>query len=373
MAESRKVPVLASIVFGVTAYFLLFMICFLVCFKLVVDSNFDREHISVNIPQEDRIEFYISNGANTREIAGKLKKNNIISSTFIFRFISNINGFDGDYKQGTHIISKNIKYDQLMAILTSYPEGIKVMIPEGYNNNQIADKLAEAKLIDKADFLNTIDTFDYTYEFTKDIPKDKSNRLEGFLFPDTYIFDKNEGSIRIIDRMLMNFDNKFPPYFYQRAKQMGLTAYEVITLASIVEKEASEISEMHRVAGVFLNRLSGKYDIVRRLDSCATIQYIIYSQTGQFKQKLSNEDTKIESPFNTYINEGLPPGPICNPGLAAIEAVLNPEIGNFLFFVSKGDGTHYFSTTLEEHNYALSIYGYNQWTDYTIPIEDKDE
>lgn len=368
--KKTKIPGAAGIVFGVTAYFLLFMSCFLLCFKLVVDSNIEAAAGEIFIADEEKISIFIPRGSNTKDIAENLKRNGVINSTLLFRFLSNVNGYDGDYKYGTHYVKKGLKYDQLMAILTSYPEGIRVMIPEGYNIMQIADKFAKEGLVDKEKFLQVAENYPFDYIFLENIPDNTKNRLEGFLFPDTYFFDRNAGEIDIIDMMLTNFDNRFPPHFYDRAKELGLTVYDVITLASIVEKEAAELTEMPRVAGVFLNRLSGKYDIARKLDSCATIQYCIYRQTGSFKEKLSDEDTKIDDPYNTYIHEGLPPGPISNPGRAAIEAVLYPEEGNFLFFVAKGDGTHYFSRTLEEHNYALSMYGYVQWVEYTPPPEE---
>ena len=271
-AGAAGIPPLAKIIFGVTLYFLLFMSCFLLCFKLVVDSDYQRSPADIVIPEEEQVSLFIPMGSTTREIARSLKEKGIIRSTLQFRFLSNVNGYDGDYKYGTHIVRKGLDYDQLMAILTSYPEGIRVLIPEGFNIYQVAEKLATAGLVDRNKFLETANAYAYDYEFLKGIPAGTPNRLEGFLFPDTYLFDRNAGEVDIIDRMLINFDNRFPLRFYQRASELGMTVYQVVTMASVVEREAAELSEMNRVAGVFHNRLSGRYDILPRLESCATIQ-----------------------------------------------------------------------------------------------------
>lgn len=341
----------------ITAFALIFMICFIISYKFAVDSSNKNTEIA-DIPPGERIPVYIPLGSSTYDIAKLLEKEGIIKHPLLFRILSNINGYDGTYKSGTHMVSKKLGYVDIMKILASNPQGVKVTIPEGYTVKQIAQKLADEKLVDVDKFMDAVNNGEFKFKFVEDIPK-RENRLEGYLFPDTYEFDLKAGENEIIRRMLANFDVKFPTKYYEQANKLGLTADQVIILASIVEKEAKVPDERPRIASVFLNRLSGKYNVTKKLESCATIQYIYAQKYNTIKTKITDADTKIDDPYNTYQHEGLPPGPICNPGSASIEAVLNPENTPYLYFVAKGDGTHYFSKTLEEHLSAMRRYGVN--------------
>jgi len=332
-----------------------FLACFIISYSYILKYDKNKD-VVIDIPAKDRIAIQIPLGSSTADIAKILKKNGIIHFPTIFRIMSNLNGYDSEYKSGTHIVSKSLSYDELMRVLTSNPSGIKVTIPEGYNLQQIAEKLAQEKLVDKDKFLEVAENETFDFKFVNSITRDK-NRLEGYLFPDTYEFDISTGEKEIIRRMLNNFDAKFPTSYYARAEELGMTVDEIIILASIIEKEAQDPDEMPRIASVFYNRLSGKYNIERKLESCATIQYIYYQQTGKIKQVITEEDTKIVNPYNTYLYEGLPPGPISCPGEAAIKAALYPAETSYLYFVAKGDGTHYFSRTLAEHQAAMKRYG----------------
>ena len=233
---------------------------------------------------------------------------------------------------------------------------LKVIIPEGYTFNQIADKLEKASLISKDKFASVASKEKFDYKFLKDIPN-REKKLEGYLFPDTYIFDVKAGEKAIIDRMLARFDEIFKPEYYDKAKALGLSVDDVIILASLIEREAKEYEERRLISGVFYNRLKSKDPAHKKLQSCATIQYILLNRTGEVKPKLTEADTKIEDPYNTYLHEGLPPGPICCPGKESIEAALEPEATDYYYFVSKGDGTHEFSKTLSQHQAAVKKYG----------------
>ncbi|WP_243467136.1 endolytic transglycosylase MltG [Acetivibrio straminisolvens] len=216
--------------------------------------------------------------------------------------------------------------------------------------------------MDKEDFIEACNTEEFEYKFLKDIPDspERKNRLEGYLFPDTYFFDPKGGERAIIEKFLDNFDAKFKPEFYERAKELNMTVDEVIILASIIERETALPEERAIVSSVFHNRLKSSNPELKKLQSCATVQYVLYNTQGKMKEKLSDEDTKINHPYNTYLFEGLPPGPICSPGLAAIEAALYPdEESEYLFFVAKGDGSHEFSKTLAEHLEAVKKYEAN--------------
>lgn len=347
------------IIITFTAFLLIFFICFIVSFRFALVSDTKKSRPIPEIKAKDRIEVRIPMGSSTEDIAEILHEKGVIKHPLIFRILSNLDGYDGAYKSGTHILSSKLEYYDIMRILASNPDGIKITIPEGYNLKQIEEKLLEEKLIDSDKFYDEINNGKFDFSFISGIPE-RENRLEGYLFPDTYEFDLSAGEREIIRRMLENFDNKFTPKYYQQAQNLGLTVDQVIILASIVEKEAKISSERARIAGVFLNRLSGNYSTGRKLESCATIQYIYYKKYGTVKNEITDEDTRIDDPYNTYLYEGLPPGPICNPGLESIEAVLYPESHQYLYFVAKGDGTHYFSTTKAEHEAAKAMYAANQ-------------
>jgi UPF0755 protein len=176
---------------------------------------------------------------------------------------------------------------------------------------------------------------------------DPETCLEGFLFPETYEMKVGASESQIAERMLSQFDKVFKDSYYERAEELGMTINEVVTLASVIEREAQLDSERARISGVFHNRINKGW----KLQSCATVQYIL----GERKEVLSYDDIAIESPYNTYINAGLPPSPIASPGEKSIIAALYPEDTDFMFFVASGenDGSHIFSKTLKEHEKAV--------------------
>ncbi|RCX19390.1 UPF0755 protein [Anaerobacterium chartisolvens] len=324
-------------------------------YKYVMKNVIRNEQAAISILPEDEVHISIPRGSGTGHIADILKENKIISSTGMFKLISKINGFDGAYRSGEHIVSPKLGYVEIMAVLTGDPlpdPGMKVTIPEGYNYKQLVKLLSEKGLIDENEFARVVHSEELGFDFLKDIPKDREHRLEGYLFPETYEFEAKDGREKeIINKMLEQFGKVFTAKQRDRAKELGMSTDEIITLASIIEREARVSGERARISGVFYNRLKSKDKTLRRLQSCATIQYILYSQTGKIKDVILNEDTEIDSPYNTYIHEGLPPGPICSPGEESIMAALYPEDHSYMFFVAKEDGSgeHFFSKTYNEH------------------------
>ena len=284
----------------------------------------------------------IPEGAGTEKIAEILKDKKLIHSEFFFKVMSRIHGHDGKYQYGKFEVKKSGGYDYLFDKLTQNGdvlESVKVTIPEGYEIYKLADLLEEKGLIDKDKFYYLIDYGDFDYEFVKNIPQ-REMRLEGYLFPDTYYFvpGDEEG---IINEMLGRFEAVYGKYEDDLAKT-GMTMDEIITLASIIEREAGS-ADKRLVSSVFHNRLeSADYPY---LQSCATVQYVLRER----KPVLSYADTQIDSPYNTYINKGLPIGPIASPGEESIEAALNPDATNYYFFVLGSDGKHHFSETYDEH------------------------
>ena len=296
------------------------------------------------------VEVVIPGGASTTDIAMILKEKGLIKYPLLFRIASKMNENDGLYKQGKHVLHTSMEYPDMMNALkktVKIRETARFTIPEGWELSQIVEKLSEQKLIDREKFMDLIENGDFEYAFLKDLPE-RENRLEGYLFPDTYEVYRNADEREIIVKMLNRFDEKFKPEYYERAKGLGMTVDEVVILASIIEREARLDSERPLVSAVFHNRLeSRQYPF---LQSCATVQYVL----GERKPILSTEDTKIDSLYNTYRHKGLPIGPIASPGEKSIQAALYPDDNDYLFFVAQDDGSHVYSKTFNEHINAVN-------------------
>ena len=341
---------------------ILFMLGFGVAYKFAISSQNTDENLLITIDPDKGIPVDIPLGANTESIAAILNEKGIIKSTFYFKLLSKVNGYDGMYKSGVHILSKDLDYEDVMKILTSNPVSVKIRIPEGSTINQVADILASKKLIsDKTKFVNSINSQAFDYKFLQDLPK-RDNRYEGYLFPDTYELGLNVAEKDIAKVVLDNFNNKFKPSYYEKAKNLGLSIDQVITIASILEKESNNYKDRSMIAQIFYNRLSSKDKTLNKLQSCATVQYIFFNRKTDVPDadlkriaqgKLTDKETSVDDPYNTYKNAGLPVGPICSPSLESIEAALNPDIeaknNGYYYFVAKGDGTTDYSKTFAEH------------------------
>lgn len=320
---------------------------------IIKNLNMQGQQANILIETQDAINIDIPLGSGSAAIADILKQEGFIKYPYIFKLLSRINGYDGTYQAGTHVLSKKLDYTDLMRILVSKPlrdPSIRVTIPEGLTYKQIVEILNNKKLIDVDNFNNLVNNESFDYEFLKDVPK-RDRRLEGFLFPETYDFEIKGGEKIIIDTLLNQFNKVFTPALYEKAKELKMTVNQIVILASVIEREAKSAEERPIIAGVFYNRLKSKDQTLRRLQSCATIQYIFYYKEGIIKDTILDEDTKVDDPYNTYIHQGLPPGPICSPGEDSILAALNPEDTNYYYFVAKDDGSgeHYFSKTYKEH------------------------
>ena len=296
----------------------------------------------------DVADVVVEQGASTADIAAELKEKGVIRYPLFFRMMSRLGGHDADYKQGTFVVERHIGYHAIFRALSDPAGGqagfVKVTIPEGFELRQIADRLEEAGLIDRDVFYNLVESGQFDYAFVREIPK-RENRLEGYLFPDTYSFSKTADTEQtIINAMLKRFEEVvYTQENRSRARALGLSMDEAVTLASIVEREALGENDRKDVSSVFHNRLASKE--FPYLQSCATVQYILKER----KAVLSEADTQIKSAYNTYQVKGLPLGPIASPGAASVEAALYPNRTDYLFFVLGSDGVHHFSKTYEEH------------------------
>ncbi len=292
------------------------------------------ESVLVDIPE----------AAGISRIAQELKNEGIIKSTTAFKIISKLGPKDRVYQQGGHYVNANQSYAELLRKISDKPDvwpgqSVRVLIPEGYEIRHIAKTLADAGLVDEEKFLQAAENDEFDFEFLNEIER-KENRLEGYLFPDTYDFDLGMTEHEIIEHLLETFEKKILPLYENADTQMSLD--EVLTMASMIEREAANDSERGKISSVFYNRLERNMT----LSSCATVQYILKER----KNILSNSDIKIESGYNTYINHGLPIGPIASVGVASFKAALYPEDTEYLYFAARLDGSeNIFSKTGEEH------------------------
>lgn len=298
---------------------------------------------NVTEPTAD-IQIEVPEGATTTDIAALLKENGIIKSERQFIRESEKSGNAQQYKSGVATLHGGMEMEEIMDVLVNQMQapGIKITIPEGYNLDEITQLLLDNVLIEEAAWKQELSegTFDYWF-LQEEALLSGTYRLEGFLFPDTYRIKEGTSPHDILDMMLKRFDSVYTQEYRNRAKELGYSDLEMVTLASIIEKEASV--DLDKISSVFHNRLeNSQYPY---LESCATVIYV----TGEKKERLTLEDTQVDSPYNTYQNPGLPPGPICSPGKAALEAALYPADTDYLFFSANGDGTNSFSETYEEH------------------------
>ena len=292
---------------------------------------------------EDLKKIEIRKGQSLKSISLMLKREGIISNSTLFTLAVQILGGEGNIKAGEYVLSARFSPYTIFQILN----GGKILtysitIPEGYNIREIAELLHRKGIINKERFLKLVKDPKLISRYGIN-----SSTLEGYLFPDTYRFSKGLEEERVIDMMVKRFWQKITPLL-SRVKSSGMSLSEVIILASIVEKETSLSKERPLVASVFLNRLRKGM----KLESDPTVIYGLKGFSGDLKK----EDLRNPHPYNTYIYKGLPPTPICNPGLSSIKAVLNPSHTEYLFFVSKNDGSHFFSKTLKDHIKAVGRY-----------------
>lgn len=315
------------------------------------------EEITVTIPE----------GASTKQVAKILKENGVINHPFIYRLytefrISKRAYLTGEYEAGEHVVNPMMNYDKLLLELshveTTDNSVVRIMIPEGYTINEILELFEKNGMKKKEEFMEALQEFEYDYKFMSGLTKEELSeyrfdtnygyRLEGYLFPDTYDFYVDENPISVISKLLDNFDRKFDEKFYERCEELGYTVDEIITIASMIEREGNNVHDYSKISSVFHNRLknSASYPF---LDSDATIQYAL----GGHKAKLEKGDTDIVHPYNTYKNRGLPPGAIANPGYEAIYAALYPESTPYYYFLSRSDGVTVYSRTYQEHQRAI--------------------
>lgn len=296
---------------------------------------------------ENHVHVKVAEGMTTSEIADVLEAKEVIASSLKFRIVSRLRGYDGQLKPGTYIFSAGMNDEDVFAkLLNGEKYLVRFTIPEGFGVKEIAERLYSLDLVDKEDFLKAAEDFaPYGY-----MRKHKNVRYaaEGFLFPETYSVESDAPIEEILKMMAGEFDRRITPKMRERAKELGLSLYDLTTLASLVEREVRYPEDRAIVAQVFLKRL--KMNMPLQTD--ATLQYLL----DEPKEDVTFEDTEIDSPYNTYKNVGLPPGPIANPGMESFDAVLNPANTDYLYFVADRQGHNHYSYTYDEHLVLVNQY-----------------
>ncbi|MEX0681901.1 MAG: endolytic transglycosylase MltG [Dehalococcoidia bacterium] len=295
------------------------------------------------------IEVEVEPGEAPSEIAETLEARGAIESGTQFRVLVSLMGYDGLLQAGNYELQRNMPaLDVIYRMRNGIVSTRSVTVVEGWQMGEIADAV-DQQGVSRGDFLAAAGSREYDFDLVQAIPEGES--LQGYLYPATYSLRASDTGATVVEHMLEAFDANVPDDVMTKAEALGLTLHEVVTLASIIEREAQAADESSIMAQVFLKRLRDGYS----LDADPTVQFALaqdpgnVAEFGYWKQALTLDDLAYDSPYNTYVYYGLPPGPICNPSAASITAVVNPTDTEFLYFVAKSDGTHAFAETYEEH------------------------
>jgi len=320
-------------------------------------------YLPIDPNSQEKAVFTIKKGEGAKEISINLKRKRFIKHSSVFRFYVLVKGVSGKLKAGSYSLSKSMNISEMVEKFVSGDViKKKITIIEGWNLRNIGRYFEEQGVSKEKEFFELVGfplvdysqktdlpkpkDFSKEFEFLRDKPENVG--LEGYLFPDTYEISLGETLESIVRKMLRNFDKKLTPELREEIKKQGKTIFEIVTMASLLEKEVQTLEDKKIVSGIFWKRLKNS----KPLESCATIAYIL----GVNKWRYSFKDTRIKSPYNTYLNKGLPLGPICNPGLESILAAVYPKQTDYWYYLSTPDGKTIFSKTFQEHNIAKSKY-----------------
>ena len=332
--RGKGTPLQKKIVFGIPALAILFvMVVAFVIIPLAGSSPYTGER---GVP----VYFTVRPGMSVSEIGKELYERGIIDSEMKFWWTAKLNGFENKVKSGTFAMQTGMTpRDALEILVYGNTVTIRFTIPEGFSVRDIAQRLDDEGLVKADAFISLAKTY-RPYPYVEE-HENVRYAVEGFLFPDTYEINGEFDAARIMQMMAENFDRRLTKEMRDRAREMDLSIYELVTLASLVEKEAYHEEDRPIIAQIFLKRL--RLDMPLQADP--TVQYLLDAP----KEDLLYRDTEIESPYNTYQNVGLPPGPIASPGTASLMAVLHPADTNYLYFVADRNGNNYYATNYADH------------------------
>lgn len=356
--ESEGRNTIVSIVKAITyIVFVLVVSVFLSLFIILVGND-----IYALVKDDTEIEISIPEYASLNDVTEILYNNGVIEYPNIFKLYATYKKDNGQFLAGTYTISPMMNYDELLyEFKEKMPTGTSLItIPEGYTTDEIIDLLVSYGIGTREGYVEVINHYDFDYWFIdaleqNGVSEDRYYRLDGYLFPDTYEFYNASSEEVVINKLLKRFNQVFIESYTQRAETQGYTVDEILIIASMIEKEAANLSEFFTISSVFNNRLL-KPSVYPYLESDATIVYAIAHDTG-VRKTLTPEDTTYDSAYNTYTHQGLPPGPIANPSASAIRAALYPSDTNYYYFYSPSSNLTLFAETWEEHRKNIATGG----------------
>ena len=306
----------------------------------VLALNKPEKEVTITVDKEDSF----------NQVADRLKKEGLIEYKGLFKLFASVTGGKAKVSPGTYTLNTDMDYRALlsgMSVNSSTKAEITITIPEGYTVTQIFQLLEDNKVATVEELTQAAAGHDYAFSFLQGIPLGDAERLEGFLYPDTYQFNTPHNAVYAINKMLVNFDEKYTDDLRQKVTDSGYSIREILTIASLVERE-TDGTDRGKIASVIYNRLNNP--------SSGTMGYLQIDATLAFLNggKVPTEaDKAIDSPYNTYLYKGLPPAPSANPGLDAIKAALDPEKTNYFYYALGDDNTHSFFRTLDEQQRFL--------------------
>ena len=314
---------------------------------------------SLNKPYTE-VEITVEEGDSRGDVAKKLHDAGLVNSRLVFNIAGTFLHYNRYVEPGTYKLNSDMDFRALITNMHDWETDakeaqglIKVTIPEGYTMEQIFHKLEDENVCSYDDLMDAAANYSYNYSFIDQSMQGDAKRLEGFLFPDTYEFYQGMQASSAINKFLENFHDRITAEMLEKADERGMTMQEVVTVASMIEKEAANDDERAMIAAVIYNRIEAGMPL--QIDS--TIMYVL----PEHKDVLTVEDTKIDSPYNTYQNKGLPPTPITNPGLASIKATLSPASTQALYYALDAEsGTHKFFTSYGEFQAFVAKQSYSQ-------------
>ncbi|GHV37275.1 aminodeoxychorismate lyase [Clostridia bacterium] len=284
------------------------------------------------------------------QVAQILKERGLIENSWLFAFYADVSHAEKKIKAGTYELRSTLDYHAMINALRpsgTSREEIRLTIPEGFTLRQIIELFDEKKVASTEELWKTAEEHKYSYSFLEGLgTPDPKNHLEGYLYPDTYDFFIDEDPVSVFQKMLRNFSRKLTPEYKERVEELGYTMEQIIIIASMVEKEAANDEERNRIASVIYNRLK-KPEQFPTLGIDATIQYVLEKP----HVNLTEAELNIDSPYNTRLYPGLPPGPICSPGQNSMRAALYPETTSYYYYVLSPEG-HVFCKTAAEFEKA---------------------
>jgi UPF0755 protein len=310
---------------------------------------------SASASSGEPVTFVVADSETVNSVASRLQQAGLIRSGTYFKLKMRLSNADSKLKAGRFTLREGMSVDQIITALTTSDnvQVVNIRFQEGWRTEQYAEQLVQAGLIQTTDqFTQAIQNGDWNFDFLASRPNTKS--LDGFLFPDTYQFRADATPDDVINTMLQNFEQRVSTSDQAKAQDLGLNLFQVMTVASIVEREAVLPEERPIIASVYYNRMKQNMP----LQADPTVQYAV-GKSGDWWPQISPSDLTVQSPYNTYQSPGLPPGPICNPSLASIEAALSPAQTDYLYFVAKSDGSgaHVFAKTYDEQLQNIQKYG----------------